>query len=260
LELNVTMAALILENVSVEFPIYGAQRSFRKALFSRAIGGIVGRGDRHHRDRLIVRSLVDVSLELKEGDRLALVGHNGAGKSTLLKVMAGIYEPVSGRVAALGRVTPLFETLPGIDSESTGYETLVTAGMLLGMSRAEVEAKLPEIEEFSELGEYLELPIRTYSTGMMTRLGFSLATAIDPGILLIDEWLAAGDARFLDRANKRMRALVDRSPILVLASHSAAILKTMCNKAALVQEGRILDVGPVDEILKRYHEMTLEAA
>jgi ABC-type polysaccharide/polyol phosphate transport system ATPase subunit len=260
LELNIVMSALILENVNVDFPVYGAQRSFRKALFTRAIGGFVGRGDRHHRDRLVVRALVDLSVQLKDGDRLALVGHNGAGKSTLLKVMAGIYQPVSGRVAAVGRVTPLFDSLPGLDGENTGYENLVTAGMLLGMSRAEVEAKLPQIEEFSELGEYLELPVRTYSTGMTTRLGFSLATSVDPGILLIDEWIAAGDARFLERANRRMHALVDRSPILVLASHSTAILEKMCNKGALMQEGRILEVGPLEAILKQYKKMTLEEA
>lgn len=254
------MSALILENVSVEFPIYGAQRSFRKALFGRAIGGFVGKGDRHHRDRLVIRSLIDLSIELKEGDRLALIGHNGAGKSTLLKVMAGIYEPISGRVSAIGRVTPLFESLPGLDGESTGYENLVTAGLLLGMSRPEIEAKIPEIEEFSELGEYLELPVRTYSAGMTARLGFSLVTAIDPGILLIDEWIAAGDARFLDRADKRMCELVERSSIVVLASHSAEILRTMCNKAALMREGRILEVGPVDETLDRYHRMARDAA
>lgn len=254
------MSALVIEGVSVDFPIYGAQRSLRKALFGRAIGGLVGRGDHRHRDRLVVKALIDVSLELKDGDRLALVGHNGSGKSTLLKVMAGIYQPVSGRVLAAGRVTPLFESLPGLDGEDTGYENLISAGLLLGMSRPEIEAKLPEIEKFSELGEYLELPVRTYSAGMMARLGFSLATAVDPGILLIDEWIAAGDARFLERADRRMRELVDRSPVLVLASHSAELLRTMCNKAVLMREGRLLEIGSVDGILDRYHKLMCDAA
>lgn len=250
------MAALVLDRVCVDFPVYGAQRSFRKALFNRAIGGLVGRGDRHHRDRVVVRALLDVSLELKEGDRLALVGHNGAGKSSLLKVMAGIYEPISGRVLASGRVTPLIDSMPGLDGDDSGYVNLITAGLMLGMSRAEIEAKLPEIEEFSELGEYLELPVRTYSAGMMARLGFSLATAIEPGILVIDETIAAGDARFIDRANKRMRALVERSPILVLASHSPQVLQVMCNKAALMREGRLLEVGAVDQILAGYKALS----
>ena len=254
------MTALILENVSVDFPIYGSTRSLRRALFSRAIGGFIQRGDRKHYDRVVVKALINMSLELKDGDRLALVGHNGSGKSTLLKVMAGIYEPTSGRVSVSGHITPLFDTLPGIDGEDTGYVNLITASMLLGMSRAQIEAKIPDIEEFSELGEFLDLPVKTYSSGMRTRLGFSLATAIDPGILLLDEGIGAGDARFLDRAKKRMYGLVDRSPIMVLASHSAEMLRSMCNKAALLNAGQLVAVGPVDEILDQYKATTLGEA
>jgi ABC-type polysaccharide/polyol phosphate transport system ATPase subunit len=251
------MTTLVLKNVSVDFPIYGSRRSLRKALFSRAIGGFVQRGDRHHHDRLVVKALNDVSLELKDGDRLALIGHNGSGKSTMLKVMAGIYEPIAGRVEVSGHITPLFDTLPGIDGEDTGYENLITAGLLLGMSRSQIEARISDVEEFSELGEFLELPVRTYSAGMTTRLGFSLATAIDPGILLIDEGIGAGDARFFERAQKRMFGLVDRSPIMVLASHSMEMLRTMCNKAALLNGGQILATGPVSEIVDQYHMLML---
>src|SRR3954471_23864091 len=128
------MSEVVLENVSIDFPIYSAHRSLRKALFNRATGGLIQRGDRHHQDRLVVRALIDVSLRLKEGDRLALIGHNGSGKSTILKVMAGIYEPIRGRAMVSGNVTPLFEMLPGLDGEDTGYENLITAGLLLGMS------------------------------------------------------------------------------------------------------------------------------
>ncbi len=247
------MTALVLENVNVDFPIYGTQRSLRKALLRSATGGLVGH-DKVHTKRVIIHSLVDINLRLQEGDRLGLVGHNGAGKSTILKVMAGVYEPTSGRVLHSGRITPLFDSMPGMDPEDTGYENTVMAGMLFGMSRAEIEAKVPEIEEFSELGEYFDLPMRTYSLGMQTRLGFALATAIDPGILLMDEGIGAGDARFAERAAKRMEQFIDRSQIMVLASHSEALIRSTCNKAAFMKAGKILSVGGIDEIFKEYHE------
>src|SRR5215471_14908795 len=248
------MSSVVVDKVSVDFPIYGAQRSLRKVLFERATGGFVQRGDRHHHTRLVVKALIDVSFELKEGDRLALVGHNGSGKSTLLKVLAGVYEPTGGRVLLEGKVTPLFDTMPGLDAEDNGYENVITAGLLFRMSREEIEAKIPEIEEFSELGEYLGLPVRTYSTGMQMRLGFSLATAVDPGILLMDEGISAGDARFAERAAKRMEQFISRSRIMVLASHSNEMVRSICNKAALMQAGRLVCFGAVDDVLKRYDE------
>jgi ABC-type polysaccharide/polyol phosphate transport system ATPase subunit len=180
------MARVVLENVGVDFPIYGAQqRSLRTALFQRATGGLIQREGKNQ-ERVIVRALADVSFKLEEGDRLGLVGHNGSGKSTLLKVIAGIYEPIAGRLLVDGRVTPLFDMMPGLDVEDTGYENIFTSGMLLGMSRDLIESKVPEIEEFCELGEYLSLPVRTYSAGMTTRLGFALVTALSPDVLLMD--------------------------------------------------------------------------
>jgi ABC-type polysaccharide/polyol phosphate transport system ATPase subunit len=247
------MTSVVIENVTVDFPIYGTRRSLRKALFERATGGLVQRGKGRHQGMFVVKALTNVSFKLEEGDRLGLVGHNGAGKSTLLKVMAGVYEPVFGRVLVNGRITPLFDMMPGLDGEDTGYQNIVTMGMLLGMSRAEVEARIPEIEEFSELGEYLDLPVRTYSAGMTARLGFAVATAIDPGILLMDEGLGAGDARFAERAAKRMNDFVGRSRIVVLASHSEAMLRAMCNKAALMYEGHMIGFGSVQEILDQYY-------
>jgi ABC-type polysaccharide/polyol phosphate transport system ATPase subunit len=246
------VTAIVVEHVSVDFPIYGTQRSFRKALFQRATGGFVQRGEGRHADRVVVKALTDVSFALQEGDRLGLVGHNGAGKSTLLKALAGVYEPVQGRVLVDGKLTPLFDMLPGLDGDDTGYENIVTAGMLYGMGRREIEAKIPEIEEFSELGEYLALPVRTYSAGMSTRLGFALATAIEPGILLVDEGLGAGDAHFAERASRRMKEFIGRSRIMVLASHSEPFIRSTCNKAALLQAGRLLALGPVDDILRQY--------
>jgi ABC-type polysaccharide/polyol phosphate transport system ATPase subunit len=245
------MAAMVLENVGVDFPIYGTQRNLRTALFQRATGGLIQREGKNH-ERVVIKALVDVSMKLEEGDRLALIGHNGSGKSTLLKVMAGIYEPIVGRVLAEGRVTPLFDMMPGLDIEDNAYENIFTAGLLIGMSRKEIERKIPQIEEFCELGEYLSLPVRTYSSGMVTRLGFALSTALDPGILLMDEGIGAGDARFAERATKQMKELLGRSSIVVLASHINALVKSICNKAALMDSGRVVAVGPVDEIFDMY--------
>jgi len=245
------MAAVVLDNVSVDFPIYGAHLSLRKALFDRATGGIIRRNETGHH-RVVINALRDVSLEIEEGDRLGLIGHNGAGKSTLLRVIAGVYEPVRGQTFVEGRLTPLFDMLPGFDPEDTGYQNIVTSGLLLGMSRREIERRIPEIEEFSELGEYLALPVRTYSAGMVTRLGFSVATAIDPDILLIDEGIGAGDARFAERVAARTHDLIRRSSIMVLASHSDALIAQTCNKAALMDTGRVLAVGPVPEIAEMY--------
>lgn len=246
------MASIELKNVVLDYPIYGAaHRSFRQALLGRTGGLIRQVGDRQH--RIVVRALEDVSFRLDHGDRLGLVGHNGAGKSTLLRVLAGVYEPVSGTIVTEGRISPLFIAAPGIDGDDTGYENIRNCGMYLGMSDAEIEKKLPGIVEFCELGDYLSLPVRTYSAGMLTRLGFALATAVDPEILLLDEGLAAGDARFAQRAEQRMQQLISRSSILVLASHSDAMIRDMCNKAMLMEKGRVIAFGTVDEVFAKYH-------
>jgi ABC-type polysaccharide/polyol phosphate transport system ATPase subunit len=247
------MAAMVLEHVGVDFPIYGTQLNLRTALFQRATGGLIQREGKNQ-ERVVVKALVDVSMKLEEGDRLALIGHNGSGKSTLLKVMAGIYEPIAGRVLVEGRVTPLFDVMPGLDFEDNAYENIFTAGLLIGMSRGEIEAKIPQIEEFCELGEYLSLPVRTYSAGMVARLGFALSTALDPGILLMDEGIGAGDARFAERAAKRMKEFMVRSSIIVLASHNVAFVKSICNKAALMEAGRIVAIGSLDEVFDQYRD------
>lgn len=252
------MASLILDNVTVEFPIYGSQRSFRSAIKSMT-GGIIRReGKRRH--RITVRALDKVSLSLEHGDRLGIIGHNGAGKSTLLRVCAGVYAPTGGAVSIDGRVSPLFNTSPGLDTDDTGYENIFTCGQFLGMTPEEIAQKTPDIVEFSELGEYLNLPVRTYSTGMVVRLGFAIATAIDPEVLVLDEGLGAGDARFAERAKRRVDALIERSSILVLASHSDALVQAMCNKAILLSEGRIRCEGSVEDVIQAYAEMNQETA
>ena len=253
------MASLILERVTVDFPLYGSQRSFRSALLSGRTGGAIRR-DGKDGGRISVRALEDVTLDLHDGDRVGLVGHNGAGKSTLLRVMAGVYEPSGGRIAIEGRLSPLFNMSPGRDFDDTGYENIVTCGLFLGMRREEIERKLPEIAGFSELGEYLNLPARTYSTGMLTRLGFAIATAIDPEVLLLDEGLGAGDARFTERAKARVGSLVNRSSILVIASHSDALIEAMCNKAVLLRAGRVLEYGPVAGVIAAYRKLQANGA
>jgi len=206
-------------------------------------------------NRVVVRALQNVTLTVNHGDQLGLIGHNGAGKSTLLRVFAGIYQPSAGTVTIEGRVSPLFSTSPGLDLDDTGYENIVTCGLLLGMSRAEIVRKLPEIEAFSELSDYLALPTRTYSTGMLVRLGFAIATAIDPEILLLDEELGTGDARFASRAAKRVESLIGRSSIVVLASHSEDLIRRMCNRTILLDHGRVVLDGPTNEVLDIYSGM-----
>jgi len=226
-------------------------------LFEKTTGGLIRR-EGGKNQRVSVRALEDISMILEHGDRLGIVGHNGAGKSTLLRVCAGVYEPSYGQVIINGKVSPLFSTSPGLDGDDSGYENIKTCGMYLGMTPEEIVQKTPEIEKFSELGDYLSLPVRTYSTGMLVRLGFAIATSIDPEILLLDEGLGAGDARFAERAKQRVDALIERASILVLASHSDSLVQTMCNKAILLQGGRIMATGGVDEVIEAYQKMNKE--
>jgi ABC-type polysaccharide/polyol phosphate transport system ATPase subunit len=246
------LASIVLEDVTVDFPVYGSHRSWRKDLLGGTAGGLIRR-DGNNKGHVVVRALDDINLEISDGDKLGLIGHNGAGKSTLLRVLAGVYAPSSGDITIAGHVSPLFASAPGLDIDDTGFENIITCGLFLGMSRQEIARKTPEIESVSQLGQYLSLPVRTYSTGMMVRLGFAIATSLDPEILLLDEGLSAGDAQFTERMTHRVKALIERSSILVLASHSDALIKDMCNKAVLLEQGRVVAAGTVDEVLQRYH-------
>lgn len=246
------MASIVLERVTVDFPIYESQRSFRGVL-RQATGGLIQRQGAHQQ-HVTVRAIDNLSLSLKHGDRLGIIGHNGAGKSTLLRVCAGVYAPAFGEVRIEGKVSPLLNASPGLDPEDTGYENILTCGLLLGMSRKEIERKKADIEEFSGLGDYLTLPVRTYSVGMVTRLSFAIATAVDPGILIIDEGLGAGDARFAEKAQNRLNSLIERSSILVLASHSEELIRSMCNQAIMMESGRIKVSDTVEEVLKAYRQ------
>jgi ABC-type polysaccharide/polyol phosphate transport system ATPase subunit len=240
-------AKILLRNVSVSFPVL----SFRdRSLRSRFVNALTLRrpASRPH----IVSALSDVSLDIRAGDRLALVGANGAGKTTLLRVLAGIYHPTSGSVEVDGRCLSLFDLSAGFDEEATGYENIMRRGLVIGARRAEIDARRAEIAEFTELGDRLDLPLRTYSSGMMLRLIFAVATAVEGEIVLLDEWIGVGDQRFRKKARERLDEIVARAGILVLASHDVDLIKSTCNRAVLIEEGRITGAGSTDEILERY--------
>lgn len=214
-------------------------------------GGLIRR-DINNQSRVTVRALDDVSFGLSDGDRVGLVGHNGAGKSTMLRVLAGVYAPTGGSLSIEGKVSSLLNNVAGLSIDSSGYENIITCGMFLGMSKQEAEEKLMNIAEFTELGDYLNLPVRTYSSGMTLRLGFAVATALNPEILLLDENVGAGDAAFAEKARLRMQKLVAKSSIIVLASHSNDLIKSMCNKAVWLDKGQIVQFGMVSDVLDDY--------
>ncbi|HEY1798040.1 MAG TPA: ABC transporter ATP-binding protein [Stellaceae bacterium] len=244
------MAFVRLRGVSVEFPIYsGGSRSLKKLVLSKTTQGNVASDAR---DRVIVQALTDIDLEVGHGDRLALVGVNGAGKSTLLKVLAGIFEPTRGRMQAEGRVSALLTAQVGLNPEATGRENIITRGMYLDIHPRAMREHVDEIADFTELGYYIDMPVRTYSAGMIIRLCFAVATAFPPEILLMDEWILAGDSNFLQKARKRMETFVAGSSILVLASHAMPLLEEWCNRAVLLDGGRIVASGTVAEVAARH--------
>src|SRR5690242_3236823 len=210
------MVSINVWNASVDFPIFDAKSRSLKKLVLGKVGGKIGTEQKVP----IIEALHDITLALKEGDRVGLVGHNGAGKSTLLRLLAGIYEPTRGSSRIVGKVTPVFDLGVGMDPEISGLENIMIRGLFLGMTRKQMEKRVDDIAEFTELGDYLQMPLRTYSTGMRVRLALGVVTSIDPEILLLDEGIGAVDAEFLAKARLRLNELVERSGILVFASHS----------------------------------------
>ncbi len=246
------MAFLRLRNLTIEFPMYqGSSRSLKKLLVATTTQGNIARDAT---DRINVRALNDVSLDIEDGDRVGLVGANGAGKTTLLRVLGGIYLPTRGWVYTSGKISAVLDVSLGLNPDATGRENIILRGMYMNIHPREMRARVDEIAEFTELGPYLDMPARTYSAGMMVRLGFAVSTCIPPEILLMDEWLSAGDARFLDKAQKRMEQFVGSSSILVLASHSPILLKKWCNRGILLQQGRIVQQGDIGDVIATYTE------
>lgn len=235
------MASIILDRISVEFPIFNLSgRSFKNQLLRLSTGGKLGQDEN---SRVIVKALDEISLKIEHGDRVGVVGPNGAGKSTLLRVIAQIYEPTVGEVQIDGRISPLLELMLGMDLESTGYENIIIRGLILGLNHKQIKAKVADIAEFSDLGDYLSVPVRTYSAGMKVRLAFAIATSVKPDILVLDEILGAGDAQFMKKAKERINDLIENSSIVILASHNNDIISRVCNKVICMQSGKIKYFG-----------------
>lgn len=232
------MARIEVTNASVEYPVFGGgSMSLRQQLISTATGGTLAKDVKNV---VTVSALNDISFTLEDGDRIGLVGHNGAGKSTLLRMLAGIYLPTRGRVVVDGRISTIFQLGAGLDRELSGYENIIRMGMILGATKAEAAAMIPGIETFTELGNFLSVPVHTYSAGMLTRLTFAVATATHPDILLIDEVLGAGDADFQEKASARLNELIDTAKIFVLASHSEAMIDLYCNRRLRFEHGKLV--------------------
>lgn len=258
------MLSIVAKDIHVEFPIYDHTARSLKHTFglrplakgfnrlttrSLNVGGQIGRGES---GRVVIKALDGLTFEIQEGDRIGLLGHNGSGKTTLLRTLAGIYEPVSGLISIIGRAFPLFDLQLGMDMDGTGIENIWMRGKLLGLTTEQIEGALDDIVEFTELGEYLEMPIRTYSTGMMVRLAFAISTAVTPEILILDEMIGAGDAAFISRAEARLKRFLAKAGILIIASHATSILRQWCNKGMLLQHGKLIAYGPIDDVVSRY--------
>jgi ABC-type polysaccharide/polyol phosphate transport system ATPase subunit len=249
------MAHLQLNCVAVDFPVFSSQ--------SRGLINTLLRYSQSHQERIArsglgavqVHALRDITLDIRPGDRVGLVGRNGAGKTTLLRVLSGVYEPTAGAIEIKGQVSALTDLMLGMDPEGSGYDFVNTRGILLELNRQQRAALVPDIEAFTELGDYLHLPVRTYSSGMLLRLAFAVSTAIAPDILLMDEMIGVGDASFLAKANQRLQQLMEKVQILVLATHNDQILCQFCNKAVLLSEGRVVLQGSVEEVLERHHQI-----
>lgn len=259
------MLSIVARDVHVEFPIYDSYaRSLRHMLglgrIARGInrlaakdlnvGGQIGKGEA---GRIVVKALDGVSLDIREGDRVGIMGHNGSGKTTFLRTLAGIYEPVSGTIRTSGRIIPLFDLSLGMDLDATGIENIWLRGKMLDLTTRQIKDALDDVANFTELADYLYMPIRTYSAGMLVRLAFGISTAVIPDILVLDEMIGAGDAGFIERATVRLNNFLAKAGILVIATHSPSILHQWCNRGMLLEHGKLVAEGPVDEIIDRYH-------
>jgi ABC-2 type transport system ATP-binding protein/lipopolysaccharide transport system ATP-binding protein len=252
-----------LDAVTVEFTVYDRRsRSLRDMLLldhvrrvvtnAGLVGGQLSMDSAGH---AVVRALDRVDLHFIDGDRVGLLGHNGAGKTTMLRVMAGIYEPATGTITTEGAVTSFFGVTEGLDIDATGYEAIRLRSKMLGRSNKEIAETAHEIAAFTELGDYLHMPLRTYSSGMMVRLAFAIATSLRPEILLMDEAIGAGDAAFVSRAQARLASFVESSGIMVVATHNADILRRWCNKAVLLAHGKIVAEGDVERVIEEHRRM-----
>ncbi len=230
------MVQVSIKNISVEFKIYGqSSRSLKKKLLNQVTGGVID----YDKDAITVKAIDSFSLELKEGDRVGLTGHNGAGKSTLLRVIAGIYKPTSGTIIIRGTVGTLIDMTAGMDPEATGVENIYLRGYILGMSKKKIQSLIDEIRDFTGLGNFISLPVKTYSAGMTSRLSLAISTSISPDILVVDEAIGAGDGEFQERALARINEFKSKVKILIMAHHDENFLKPYCNRIIQLKSGKI---------------------
>lgn len=244
------MAKVKFDSADISFPIFNANgRSLTSRLLEVATGGKL---DADPNGRVYVKALANVSFQFDDGERVGLLGHNGAGKSTLLRALSGVYVPTSGTALIEGEIGSLIDLSLGINPEATGRENVFIRGALLGLSKNEIVDCFESIVEFSELGDFIEMPVRTYSSGMHLRLAFAVSTIVRPEILLMDEWLSVGDESFKHKAEARLAQVVDSTKILVIATHSRELLETTCNRAIWLEHGKIKLDGPAKEVAKAY--------
>ena len=242
-------ARIDIKDLSVWFPLYhGSSRSLKKM----ALAAATGRLGRDRTQHVVVRALRDINLHLSAGDRLGLIGSNGAGKTTLLRVLAGIYEPVAGRIRVQGSLNALLDPSLGMNPELTGRENILLRGLYAGLPKPSLPRLEEDVADFAELSDFIDLPVRIYSAGMVVRLGFALATAIKPQILLMDEWFLAGDAAFMEKAQVRLETMVRSAEILVLSTHQVKIVSDWCTRVLWLDQGQVRADGPATEVLEQY--------
>jgi len=247
------MAYVEARDLGVQYPVLtSSARSIKNTILSRTTGGRIAGNKAHF---IQIRALDQLNFRFNPGDRVALIGHNGSGKSTLLRVLAGIYHPTTGTIQVSGRVAALFDSAFGMDIDATGYENIILRAKYLGIARSEINRQIEEIADFTDLGEFLDMPIRTYSAGMTARLAFAISTSVNADILLIDEGVGAGDAAFMAKANRRLQELIDRSPIVVFASHDQQIIRDFCTRGLVLQSGSLIYDGPVEEAYTQYNSI-----
>ena len=244
------MVQISLDKASVEFGLFsGRDQSFRRTLVQAATGGKLLKNDR---GRVAVQALEDIDLLVEPGERIGLIGHNGSGKSTLLRVVSRVYTPTSGRAVMTGSIGTLIDISLGMNPEATGRKNIYLRGAMLGLTKKTVDQSFEEIVEFSGLGDFIEMPLRTYSTGMQLRLSFAVSTIVIPDILVMDEWLSVGDDSFRAQAEARLKDLVAGSKILVIASHSKELLERTCTRGIVLEHGRIVQDAPIHEVTESY--------
>jgi homopolymeric O-antigen transport system ATP-binding protein len=256
-EAKMSDCRLTLKNVDVEFAIYGLHaRSLKSQTLRLTTGGLISFPSD---SRVVVNALTNISLDVRSGERVGLVGHNGAGKTTLLRVLIGAYEPVRGSFKRVGSTSSLCDMSYGFDPGASGMDNILIRGMYLGLDRGILLQRQKEIADFSELGGYIYMPVQTYSVGMLMRLAFSISTSVSPEILLMDEWLTVGDAAFVKKAETRLTDLVNKTGILVIATHSFDILERICNRIIWLDAGNIRADGTVAEVRRAFLSESVSA-